>query len=355
MQCIKFNYEKDKINDFLKLPEKLYSKETNMENKKEVELLLKDEHTLSKYFKLDKFLIYKNKEVVGRFCITTYPKDNTAYLGFFECINDKKVAKYLFDEAYKYCKEKKFKKIIGPVDASFWLKYRLKINKFDLLPYTSEPYNKDYYYDLFLDNKYKVVHHYTSNIYKKVEKKFKNVKYSDRYNEFIKAGYKIVSPDLNNYEQIMEGVYYLLTDLYSDFPIYKHLSLDDFQKVFKDYKKILNESMVKLAYYEDKMVGFYISLPNYNNAVYHLNNPFNILKILKRRKKPKDYVMLYMGVDHNHQGLGKAIVESIMIELKKNGLPSIGALARDGKITQRYVSELIEEQYEYVLLERGIK
>ena len=46
---------------------------------------------------------------------------------------------------YEYAKEHKFRKIIGPVDASFWLKYRLKINKFER-PYTGEPYNKDYYY-----------------------------------------------------------------------------------------------------------------------------------------------------------------------------------------------------------------
>ena len=45
----------------------------------------------------------------------------------------------------------------------------------------------------------------------------------------------------------------------------------------------------------------------------------NILKILRLRKKPKKYVMLYMGVDRNHTGLGKAIVQSIVDELIHNG------------------------------------
>ena len=61
-----------------------------------------------------------------------------------------------------------------------------------------------------------------------------------------------------------------------------------------------------------------------------------------------------MGVDHDHRGLGKALVYSIMSELKKSGLPSIGALARDGKITQNYAEELIKDKYEYVLLEEKI-
>jgi hypothetical protein len=69
-----------------------------------------------------------------------------------------------------------------------------------------------------------VLHHYTSNIYKKVEEEYKNIKYSDRYLEFIDKGYKIISPNLDNYNQIMEDIYYLITKLYSDFPIYKHLS-----------------------------------------------------------------------------------------------------------------------------------
>ena len=61
-----------------------------------------------------------------------------------------------------------------------------------------------------------------------------------------------------------------------------------------------------------------------------------------------------MGVDQNHRGLGKAIVYAIMKELMASGLPSIGALARDGKVTQEYVSEEVTNVYEYVLLERAL-
>ena len=65
--------------------------------------------------------------------------------------------------------------------------------------------------------------------------------------------------------------------------------------------------------------------------------------------------MLYIGVNPNHQGLGKALIQSVMMELKKRNLPCIGALAKDGKVTQKYFDDMIEDQYEYVLLERRIK
>ena len=354
MKCIKFNHEKKYIKDFISLPKKLYTKNDNMEDANTMKDLLLEKHPLSNYFTLNKFLIYNEKQVVGRFIITEYPDDKkTCYIGFFECINDKKVAKFLFKNAYQFAKEKNYKKIVGPVDASFWIKYRLKINKFER-PYTSEPYNLIYYYKLFTNNSFKVCDHYTSQLYEKVDESYSNEKFTEHFEEFTKLGYKIEKPLLSEYDKCIGEVYDLVSDLYSDFPIFKKVNKEDFLKLYKNYKKIINMDMVRMAYYKNQAVGFYISIPNYNNIVYHLN-PANILKILKQRKKPKGYVMLYMGVNQKHRGLGKALVYSIVEELKMNNLPSIGALAHDGKINQNYAKEKINSRYEYVLLERDIK
>ncbi len=353
MKCIRFKTEEKYINDFIELPKKLYTKNDNCENPEEIKQILLKKHALSNDFKINKFLVYKNDDAVGRFIITEYPDDKkVCYIGFFECINDKKVAKYLFDEAYSFAKDKRYKKIIGPVDSSFWIKYRLKINKFER-PYTGEPYNLNYYYKLFLDNKYKVCDHYTSQVYEKVDERYSNYKFTEHYEEFTNLGYKIINPKINDYDKCIEEIYELITKLYSDFPIYKNISKENFIKTFTSYKKIINMDMVRMAYYKDKSVGFYISIPKYNNLVYHLNL-INILKILKIKMKPKSYVMLYMGVDQNHKGLGKALIYSIVEELKRSNLPSIGALAHDGKISQNYAPEKITSRYEYVLLERKI-
>ena len=353
MKLVEFNTEENYIEDFLSLPKKLYTKLDNMEDSNTMKDILTNNHPLSNDFKLNKYLVYKDDEVVARFIITEYNDDNkVCYIGFFECINDKKVAKFLFDEAHKIAKEKKYKKIVGPVDASFWIKYRLKINKFER-PYTGEPYNKDYYLKLFTDNKYKICDHYTSQSYDIVDDSYFNDKFTEHYNEFKKLGYEIIKPKPEDFDKCMSEVYDLITKLYSDFPIFKNLKKESFLEIYKSYKKIINMNMVRMAYFKGQAVGFYISVPNYNNIVYHIN-PINILKILHQRKHPKGYVMLYMGVDSNHRGLGKALVYSIVEELKKNNLPSIGALAHDGKISQNYAKEKINSRYEYVLLERSI-
>lgn len=353
MKLVKVGTEKSNIKRFVDFPKRMYSSKDNMESASQMKALLEGTHPLSKYFDLDAYLILRDDVTAGRFAITTYPDDTTAYLGFFECINDKEVSSFLFSEAEKIAKEKKCSVIIGPVDASFWLKYRLKINNFDLPPYTGEPYNKDYYLELFQNSGYEISEHYTSSAFRSVGEDYINEKFENRYKEFLAQGYKIESPKAEEYEKAVEEVYTLITELYSDFPIYKNVSKEDFCEMFKSYKTIMNMSMTKMAYYNGKAVGFYISLPDYGNRVYHAGL-LDIPGILKTRKHPDRYVMLYMGVDQKHRGLGKALVYAIMKELMKSGLPSIGALARDGKVTQNYAEEEKTSIYEYVLLKHEL-
>lgn len=354
MNCIQFTNEKKYIKDFIALSKRLYAKNEHMEDADDIKALLLGEHPLSGYFTLHKFLIYDNQKAVGRFVLTLYPNDTVAYIGFYECEDREDAAKLIFDTAVAYAKQLGCVKVEGPVDASFWIKYRMKINLFDRLPYTGEPYNKEYYFKQFTDNGFMVSQHYTSNIYEPLEEENAEPLYDNRYADFTKKGYEIINPDIKDYDKVIGELYELITDLYSDFPIYKHLSIEDFRKVFNNYRYILNMSMVKMAYYEGKAVGFFVSVPDYGNKVYHLKNLGNLMNILKTKKKPKRYVMLYMGVHKEHRGLGKALVGSIMEELRVSGLPSIGALARDGKITQKYGEEHIEHLYEYVLLSKEL-
>lgn len=354
LHCIEFTREEELVEEFIALSHKLYHDSNNVQDDVDLRRLLCETHPLSKYFSLSKFLIKKNEEVLGRFAITIYPGDETAYLGFFECVNSLEIANFLFDNAKEFVKSLGFQRIIGPVDASFWLKYRLKTNFFDKAPYTGEPYNLDYYLDLFLKNGYEITERYSSSIYPALQNNYTNPKYSDRKESFLSKGYEIISPKMEHWDKTIAEIYELISDLYHDFPIYKEISREDFCAYFANYKKIIDLSMVKMAYYKERAVGFYISVPNYSNLVYHTQNPWNILKILKIKYFPRDYVMLYMGVLPEHRGLGKALVQSIIEELAKNGLPSIGALQKEGKITRDYVSELIQDRYEYVLLKLDI-
>ncbi|HOM03240.1 MAG TPA: hypothetical protein PLH43_10475 [Acetivibrio sp.] len=356
MDIIWFNDEEKYIEDFLSLPKKLYGKKDIMQNEVEERKLLTGKHVLNKYFKLYKLCAYKNGEIAGRLVITQYPDDDMAYVGFFECIDDKECAGKMFTSAEKLAKDNGMTKMVGPVDASFWIKYRLKVNLFDRPPYVSEPYNKDYYLNLFLDNGFEIEERYVSNIYRKLPKKgFEVTKFKERLKEFSQKGYKIVSPDKKTWDKAIGEVYKLIMKLYSNFPVFKYLSEDDFKEIYSSYKMILDMSMVKIAYYEGEAVGFFIGMPNYGNRLYGKLNLLTLLYILRKRRKSSDYVLLYMGVDEKHRGLGKAITQVIMDNLQVKQASSIGALIKKGKIIEGYVEEAREDQYEYVLLSKSLQ
>lgn len=352
MRIVQFNQEESNIEDFINLPKKIYSEKINTEDEDKIRDLLTNNHILSIYFKLNKFLIYQKGNVVGRFVITEYHDDkDTCYLGFFECINDEEVSKFIFDEVNKFAKENNYKKIIGPVDASFWIKYRLKTNLFDKLPYTGEPYNVDYYYDMFINNGYKVIERYTSNIYNKDNSTYSVEDYSEEYNRIIKKGYKIVKPRIiEEFDRSLDDIYYLIRESYSKSPVFKELEKDDFINLFKSYEKIINLNMIRIVYYKDKVVGFCISIPNYGTKIY--NSKFlDKISNMWTKNKPKEYIIQYLEDSNEHKGLAKAISYSIAEELKKINTPSINAIVKDDLNTQHEN----DNQYEYVLLEKIIK
>lgn len=354
-ELIQFDKEKRYIRDFVKLPKKLYSSRDNMEDPKQMEKILLGEHPLSRSFQLNKFLVYERSsgKAVGRFAITIYDNDESAYIGFFECVDDSKAAAFLFKCADEFCRERGYHKIIGPVDGSFWIKYRLKTNRFDARPYTGEPYNKDYYLRLFEENGYEVAERYVSSDYDIIKKDYVNPKFKKRHDDFISKGYEIVSPTAENFDEVIGEVYRMLIELYSSFPVFKAIDEDSFRELFKSYKTIMNMKITKIVYCNGKAVAFYVNIPDYGNTVYHLN-PVNIVRFLLNRRRPKRYILLYMGVEQGHLGLGPAMIYEIQEVLKAEQVPSIGALVHGDKVTRYYESGLVTGTYEYVLLSKNL-
>ena len=218
---------------FLALPGKLYQKNELTQDYDTEYKLLHEKHTLSKYFNITPFVVIdKNSQMpVARCMLTYYPEDDVAYFGFFECIGQQEIAEQLLDTVSKKAKKDGKTKLSGPVDASFRIKYRLKINLFDRIPYTGEPYNKNYYYKLLSDCGFVVQNHYTSNIYPIIDMDYYNEKFEKRYEQFLNKGYEIKSPAKKNYPYIMEKVYELIMDLYSDFPAFKYIEKEDFMDI----------------------------------------------------------------------------------------------------------------------------
>ena len=347
-----FSQDSKYLQKFLQLPKRLYHRTERMQKPVEELEILKGTHILSHYFQVCPLLVLDKKErPISRAVLTIYPKDSTAYLGFFESEDNETASALLFSKAENLAKKYNCTEIVGPVDASFWLCYRLKTNHFGA-PYTGEPYNKDYYLRLWQQAGYCISERYFSNHFQSIKSSHQNTKFSARLEQKRMEGYHIISPDRDTFDASLQEVYELLVELYKTFPVYKPITKEEFISLYSYLKPLINYSMVKMAYYQKQPVGFFISIPDYGNTVYGTLTPTDYLHILLTRKKPKSYVMLYMGIDASHHGLGKAMAEAIKQELQVSGIPSVGALIREKNINRHYFQELIDYEYEYVLLHK---
>jgi hypothetical protein len=353
-KAILFDKENKYINDFILLPKLLYSSNTITQNEKLERDILQEKHPLCKYFDQHKIIVYNNDEVCGRAIVTIFKNSDVAYIGYFESINNYESAKAIFDKAEECAMSNNINKIVGPVDSSFWIKYRLKIDKFDKSPYTGEPYNKEYYRDLFERNGYKISDIYSSRIYKKVEPFKTRNKYRDRLKLFKEKGYKFISPSQNDYDKILEYIYNMVSQLYSNFPAYTKITFDEFKYIFKDLKYIVDNKLIKIVYFENKPVAFFIGIPDYSNMLNSEISFYKYIRILLKKFRSNNYILLYMGVLPGHKGLGSALAQEIMnfLELRKS--TSIGALIAQGKETGVYAKELIEDSYNYCILEKNL-
>ena len=354
-KAVKFDYESNYVEDFLKLPKLLYSKNEIVQNEKEEKKLLLGTHLLSKYFNLYKFLVYSGSSISARCALTVYPNDDIAYIGYFECADNADCARVLFDTVRDFAEQNGCKKILGPVDASFWIKYRLKVNNFERRPYIAEPYNKEYYLKLFLDYGFSVCEEYASNAYERTPLAgYKNKKSEERYKRFLKNNYQIITPKIKDWEKTVKEIYKLITGLYSDFPAYKNISEEDFIKHFESYKYIVDLSMVKMAYYNGEAVGFFVGMPDYGNTLYSGADLKTYINVFLKKIRSSRYIMLYMGVSDRHKGLGMAMIYKIIKSVNAKRATAVGALIREGKITGKYKSEGLESTYKYVLLSYNI-
>lgn len=347
--------DKKSVHRFLHFPSKLYPKKQRMQNPSTEKALLSGTHILSHYFTVYPFLLYDNdNKVAGRCILTVYPESPCAYIGFFECINDSDAAKCIFDEAEAFAKKLGCNSVVGPVDASFWIRYRLKTNAFDKNPYTGEPYNLPYYEQFFIENGFSVSGEYISNRYGKIPQSFLNNKNIRRIQHFSDCGYSICSLSAESFEKSLHDIYKMLIHVYSDFQTFSYITEDEFCELYSSMKYIADYDMVKIAYYKEKPVGFFVTLPNYGSASSGNMTLSNLWHIHNIKNAPDDYILLYLGIEPEHLGLGKALSEDILRQICQKQAFSIGALVRKGKVTGSYFSKLIEEQYTYALYEKNL-
>jgi len=242
-------------------------------------------------------------------------KQPTGGIGFFEVVEDKEAAFLLFDTAKEWLTSQGMEAMDGPINFgendNYW---GLLVDGFMQQGF-GMPYNKKYYIDFFEsygfrnyfeqysyhrtvrgdDNK---IENFPERIMKIAEWLSKRPGYSFRHFEIRNRG--------KYFNDICEIYNSTWTYLKEDFtPLEPSILEESLGKA----KPILDEELVWFAYLNNKPIGFFVLIPDFNQILKHMNGKLNLWSMIKflyyRMTNEITRVRAVAGgVEHTHQNTG---------------------------------------------------
>lgn len=337
---------------FLALPKDLYDRGRCPQDTKAERALLNGTHPLSGEFSFRAYLaLDEGGAPLGRCVLTYYEKDPIAYVGFFECVEDLSVCRGLLEAAEAQARRDGKEKLLGPLNGSFWIGYRFKVENFDE-HFTGEPDNLPYYPDFWEQCGFQVAERYYSNYLRSPTADDPSEKWEKRLQRALDRGYEIRPLARRDFDRALRDIYHMLVRLYAGFPAFKLISEEQFVALFGSLKYVVDYDCVLLGYKDGALAGFFVCVPNYGNLVDGDISLGDVPAILRIRRHCKEYVILYIGVDRKHLGLGGAFAQTIREIGQRKGAGSIAALIHEGNSSGVFFRELTTHTARYVLLEK---
>lgn len=342
------------LKGFLALPKTLYPRERRTQDTKAEKAILNGTHPLSGEFTVRAYLaVDDGASPQGRCVLTYYPDDPAAYVGFFECVEDLDVCRALLSAAEAQARADGKEKLVGPLNASFWIGYRFKVENFDE-HFTGEPDNLPYYADFWEACGFTVSERYYSNYLRSPTPEDPSEKWEKRLQRALDKGYEIRSLERGKFDEALRDIYRMLVCLYAKFPAFKLISEEQFTALFGSLKYVVDYECVLLGYKDGELAGFFVCVPNYGTLVDGDLSLRDLPAILRIRRNCKEYVILYIGVDRKHLGLGGAFAQTIRQIGQNKGAGSIAALIHEGNGSGVFFRELTTHTARYVLLEKAL-
>ncbi|MCF6301772.1 MAG: hypothetical protein L3J13_00955 [Devosiaceae bacterium] len=261
------------------------------------------------------FVACQNGVPVGRIAVINDFKHNkihsqtTTHFGFFECINDNKIAAALFEQVEKTAKNWGHNMVRGPFNHSVNEEIGLQVNAFDTPNFVMIPGNPAYYGPLVEGAGYSQC--MDLYCYKldagEMRKKLLDAapKIEKRLNITIRKMQK------KTLEKDALKIWEVYNKAWKNNWFWLPATKEEFLHTVADLKAIADFDLLYLAEnHKGELVGFSIAVPNMNEALVKIRNgrllPFGIFKLLwhARPGAIKSIRVLIMGVLEQYRGRG---------------------------------------------------
>lgn len=245
----------------------------------------------------------------------------TGFFGFFESIDHKTTAEFLFRVAEEWLKTRGMQDVLGPANPGMMDEIGILVEGFDKYPSILMPYHKDYYDKLIKSCGYaKEMDLLTYDVTQDSVDRDR----SNRAMEIVKRripGIVIRKIRLKKIYDEVKIIRKIFNSAWKNNWGFIPLSEEEFNALASDLKTIVDDDFAHIAEVDGKPIGFSVALPEYNQILRNLDGkllPTGIFKILWNKKKINKVRTALMGVVPEYQG--KGIDALLHREAIENGL-----------------------------------
>ncbi len=318
------------LNKFISFPFKLYKNDPYYVSPliSDLKKQFSEKNPFFLHSKVRYFIAKKEGNTVGRIVSIInhrhieFHNENAGFFGFFESINDQKVANALLSTVSLELKENDMEIMRGPMNFSTNEECGFLFEGYDSPPMLMMPYNPQYYHTLMENygmQKAKDLFAYILNTPDELPKKIHRV--AEIASKF---GITVRQIDKKNFERDMR----IFKEVYNSAwaKNWGFIPITDEELVFlgNNLKPVVVPDMTIIAEKDTEPVGFLGLLPDYNFVLKHMKgklNPLTIIKALYYSKKIKDLRMLLLGTkpDYRNKGVDALLFREAFKGVKRGG------------------------------------
>lgn len=297
------------LRHFIKLPWRIYAEDRNWVPPLIADLkavLHRRKHPYHQHADSEYFLAWRKGVVVGRIAATInhryneFHEERTGFFGFFEVVRDEAVARALLQTAEEWVRARGMERVLGPVSFSTneEAPLGLLIDGFEHAPILMTSHNPPWYAALIEGGGYAKARDLVAiKLQHSNDPPERLVRGVERLEK--REGITVRPFEVRRFREEIETIKSIYNSSWERNWGFVPMTDAEFEHTAKQFRPILDPSLCLIAEVAGKPVGFSLVLPDYNQALWHLNGrlfPLGILKLLWYRRKIDRVRILTLGL-----------------------------------------------------------
>jgi hypothetical protein len=307
------------LTEFIKLPWRLYRGVANWvpplisERRRH---LSRSHNPFFEHAEAEYFLAWRDGNPVGRITahvdhrLNSFQGNSWGLFGFFECVDDARVAGDLLDTAERWLRERERERMVGPLDFSTNHECGLLIDGHELMPQILENWHHPYYRTLLEGaGMSKAMDLYKWQILTAEHERVLPIIYELADTLEQRHGIRVRNMRKRDFADEVRRFMEVYNAAWERNWGFVPLSDSELDAYAKELKPILDERLAFVAEKGDEVVGAALTLPDMNMVLAGLNGrllPLGWLRVLRQRRKIDEVRVFALGVKREYRHTGTA-------------------------------------------------